>query len=148
MTAEIISTVERRRQWSTEDKVRIMSEALERGVTIASVADRNGVCRSLLYAWLRLAREDRLSGISRNRAPAATFVPVRIAPSKRAEPAAAVAPPEPPSTEARSPTPPPSRRSATLVEIALGNGRVIKIDASIDPVALARLVTALDGGGS
>ena len=148
MTAEIISTVERRRQWSTEDKVRIMSEALERGVTIASVADRNGVCRSLLYAWLRLAREDRLSGISRNRAPAATFVPVRLAPSKRAEPAATVAPPEPPSTEARSPTPPPSRRSTTLVEIALGNGRVIKVDSSIDLIALARLVTALDGGRS
>jgi transposase len=148
MTAEIISTVERRRRWSTEDKVRIMSEALERGVSIASVADRNGVCRSLLYTWLRLAREDRLSGISRNRASAATFVPVRIAPSKRAEPAAAVAPPAPPSTEARSSTPPPLQRSAALVEIALGNGRVIKVDASIDPVALARLVAALDGGRS
>lgn len=148
MTAEIISTIERRRRWSTEDKVRIMSEALEPGVTVASVADRNGVCRSLLYTWLRLSRDDRLSGISRNRAPAATFVPVRIAPSKRVEPTAVFAPPESPSTEARSPTPPPSRRSVALVEIALGNGRVIKVDANIDPVALARLVTALDGGRS
>jgi transposase len=53
MAAEIISTVERRRHWPTEEKLRIMSEALEPGVTIASVADRNGVCRSLVYTWLR-----------------------------------------------------------------------------------------------
>jgi hypothetical protein len=34
-----------------------------------------------------------------------------------------------------------------LVEIALCNGRTIKVDADIDPEALARLVTVLDGGG-
>jgi hypothetical protein len=28
----------------------------------------------------------------------------------------------------------------------LGNGRVVKVDEGIDPAALARLVTALDGG--
>ena len=56
MTAEIISTVERWRQWSTKEKVRTMSEALEPGVTIASVADRDNVCRSLLYTWLPMRR--------------------------------------------------------------------------------------------
>jgi hypothetical protein len=33
-----------------------------------------------------------------------------------------------------------------VVEVVLGNGRTLKVDESIDPVALARLVDALDGG--
>ena len=53
MAAEIISTVERWRQWPTEEKLRIMSEALAPGATIAAIADRHGVCRSQLYAWPR-----------------------------------------------------------------------------------------------
>jgi transposase-like protein len=64
MAAEIMSTVERRRRWPAEEKLRIMSEALELGAVVAAVADRNGVCRSQLYTWLRLARDDRLPGIS------------------------------------------------------------------------------------
>jgi len=63
MAAKIISTVERRRRWPSEEKLRIMSEALEPGAVIAAVADRNGVCRSQLYTWLRLALDDRLPGI-------------------------------------------------------------------------------------
>ena len=56
MAAEIISTVERRRRWPSEEKLRIMSEALEPGAVVAAVADRNGVCRSQLYtvAFARL----------------------------------------------------------------------------------------------
>ena len=78
MAAEIISTVERRRRWPAEEKLRIMSEALEPGAVVAAVADRNGVCRSQLYTWLRLARDDRLPGISLASRPATSFVPVRI----------------------------------------------------------------------
>lgn len=134
MAAEIISTVERRRHWSDEEKLRILSAALEPGATISAVADRNGVCRSQLYGWLRLAREGRLPGITvAVKAPAAAFAPVRIA-----APASSAAPP---------PSMPPSRRRSTI-EIALGNGRTVKVDDGIDPVILARLVAALDGGGS
>ena len=87
MAAEIISTVERRRRWPSEVKLRIMSEALEPGAVVAAVADRNGVCRSQLYTWLRLARDDRLPGISITPQPLNSFVPVRIAPPARPTPA-------------------------------------------------------------
>ena len=50
---EVVSVVERRRQWPAEEKARIMEEALAPGATVASVADRNGVCRSQVYAWLQ-----------------------------------------------------------------------------------------------
>jgi transposase len=145
MAAEIISTVERRRNWPPEVKLRIMEEALAPGASIAAVADRNGVCRSLLYTWLRLVRDDKMQGISITPRPTSSFVPIRIEPSANA--------PVPESrAEARAddhPPPPrlPSRcRRAGLVEIALTNGRVIKVDECIDPAALARLVAALDGG--
>jgi len=122
MAAEIISTVERRRHWPDEEKLRIMSEAVAPGATVAAVADRNGVCRSLVYLWLRLARSSRLPGISLSDPPATSFTQV----ARRAD----------------------ARRRASLVEVTLGNGRTIRVDESIDPAALARLVAALDGGCS
>ena len=139
MAAEIISTVERRRHWPDEEKLRIMSEALAPGATVAAVADRNGVCRSLVYLWLRLARSGRLPGISLSDPPATSFVPVRIAPV--AQPAQAEGPADNAGRSSHG------RATATsLVEVTLGNGRTIKVDESIDPAALARLVAALDGG--
>ena len=41
----------------------------------------------------------------------------------------------------------PARRRTERVEITLANGRIVKVDESIDAAALARLVAALDGGG-
>lgn len=144
MAAEIISTVERRRNWPPEVKLRIIEEALAPGASIAAVADRNGVCRSLLYTWLRLVRDDKMPGISITARPTPSFVPIRIEP-----PASAPAP----EVRADDHPPPPPRlpsrgRRPALVEIALTNGRVIKVDECIDPAALAQLVAALDGSRS
>jgi transposase len=136
MAAEIISTVERRRHWPDEEKLRILSEALAPGATVAAVADRNGVCRSLVYLWLRLARAGRLPGISLTDPPAISFVPVRIeAPPGSTESL-------PPSPAARTAS---QRRRSSVVEVTLDNGRSLKVDENIDPGALARLVAALDG---
>jgi transposase len=147
MAAEIISTVERRRNWSTEVKLRIMDEALAPGASIAAVADRSGVCRSLLYAWLRLARDGKMPGISITPQPAASFVPVRIEPSAKRLPSSSPAPVSAPSPEPDAGPRAPSRgRRSALVEIALTNGRVIKVDEYIDPATLVLLVAALDGG--
>ena len=140
MAAEVISTVERRRRWPAEDKLRIMSEALEPGAVVAAVADRNGVCRSQLYTWLRLARDDRLPGISITPQPA-SFVPVRVRPLATSAPANGPPPSPPPDTRPALA----SRRRTSVVEVVLGNGRSLKVEESIDPAALARLVDALDG---
>lgn len=144
MVAEIISTVERRRNWPDEVKLRILSEALSPGASVSAVADRNGVCRSLLYTWLRLARQDRLPGLklSAPAVPATAFVPVHIAPDAPSLLNEAAATPQLPPGRA------PARRRASMVEIMLTNGRTVKVDESIDPAALARLVAALDGGRS
>jgi transposase len=132
---EIITGVGRRRSWSSEEKVRLVGEVAERGV--AEVARRYEVCRSLLYRWRRQLRRGELAAV----AAAAGFVPVRIAPElppvreTKDEPPAAPAPPR--ST-------PGSGAPLGLVEIVLGNGRVLRVAERIDPAVLARLAAALD----
>jgi len=153
MAAEIISTVERRRKWPDEEKVRIMGEALAGGASVAAVADRNGVCRSQLYTWLRLAREGRLPGISLNGAKPASFVPVKIeaaadAPRSSHRPSTTPAGPTP--TQPTEPSPPaPSSsvargRRPAMIEVELISGRIVRFDETIDPGALARLIVVLD----
>ena len=148
MAREIISTVERRRHWPDEEKLRILSEALAPGATVAAVADGNGVCRSLVYLWLRLARAGRLPGISLADPPrlptqGTSFVSVRIElPGKPAHLSTKTVEAPWPTPDARCPAPP--RRRPSVVEIVLGNGRSLKVDDCIDPAALARLVAALD----
>jgi len=150
MAAEIISTVERRRQWPAEEKLRIMSELLAPGATIAAVADRHGVCRSQLYAWLRLAREGKLAGITMRAPEAASFVPVQISAGTRASsptppcdrPARPATPAHPPASSI------PRGRRPAMVEVVLTNGRIVRVDECIDPDAFGRLLTVLDGGCS
>jgi transposase len=152
MAAEIISTVERRRNWPTEVKLRILSEALLPGASVTAVANRNGVCRSQLYTWLRLARQDRLPGLALRPAsvPAPAFAPVHIAPSPTSaqSPAAPSQSPTPsaPSCATAACTPP--RRRAGVIEVVLPNGRTVKADEGIDASVLARIVAALDDAGT
>ena len=134
---DIVQVVERRRKWPPETKARIMEEALAPGTTIASVANRHGVARSQVYGWFRKARTGKLPGVSMASAACAGFVPVKIE-----EPVAVAAAPSLLASGAAAAT----RRRTSVVEIALGNGRTMKVDEEIDPVLLARLAGVLDGG--
>jgi transposase len=131
---DIVEVVERRRKWPAETIAQIMEEALAPGATVASVADRRGVARSQVYGWLRKARAGKLPGISVNSTACSGFVPVKV--EEHAAPAPLPVPRPAPA----------SRRRVPVVEIALGNGRTIKVDEEIDPAVLARLAAALDGG--
>ena len=132
---EIITGVGRRRSWSSEEKVRLVGEVAERGV--AEVARRYEVCRSLLYRWRRQMRGGELAAVT----AAAGFVPIRIAPEvpavRETKDEPPVAPPPPQNTLG-------SEASIGLVEIVLGNGRVLRVAERIDPAVLARLAAALD----
>jgi transposase len=141
MGAEVIEIVERRRRWSIDDKLKVLTDALEPGASVSAVADRHGVSRNLVYTWLRLAREGRLRGLSFSSKTAPVFAPVQVVSEVPPAPAARLAPDMPRPAA-------PHRRRPVVVEITLANGRVVKVDESIDAQALARIVTALDGGGS
>jgi transposase len=83
---EVISTVRRRRSWSTEEKVAILDAAFRPGGSVAAAADRFDVSRALIYLWRKQVRAGLIPGVSISEAGAAAFAvaedavvpPVRI----------------------------------------------------------------------
>src|SRR5947208_843650 len=51
---EVVETG-RRRRWSDDEKLRIVSESFEAPRAISSTARRHGISRSLLMTWRRIA---------------------------------------------------------------------------------------------
>jgi transposase len=133
MRVEVLGGVERRRRWSSDEKTRLIEETLVAGAKVSEVARRNGVSASLLFTWRRQARAIE--------APAAVvprFAAVQIArPGPVAEPA------KPPSDESAQSRSAASSRSG-LIEISLGGGKRVRVDASFDASALARVLDVLE----
>jgi transposase len=131
---EIISQVERRRRWSIEEKVRLLEAAMQPGASVAAVADRHGVSRSLLFYWRKQAKAGLMPGVTLL-APleARVFAPVVVA--AEALPGLKSSP-KPPRKLAP--------RAGCTVKVTLCNGRVLKADECIAPERLSALVTALD----
>lgn len=128
MRVEVLGGLERRR-WSQDDKARIVEETLVPGAKVTEVARRNGVAASLVFTWRRQART------SEQRVP--SFTPVQIA-------AVAASAEETPKL---LPTVDGRVRSVAartgLIEIDLGNRRCIRVDAHVDPEALALVLDVL-----
>ncbi len=129
---EIITGRERRRRWSTAEKLRLVAETHEPGTRIGAVAARHGVCESLLFTWRRQVREGVLTA-----AEMPMFTPVDMI---GAAPTAAQVPPPPAAR------PFPSVRPAApsgLIEIELGNGRQVRVGSDVNLAALRRVLAAL-----
>ena len=140
MRVEVLGAHERRRRWRYEDKVRIIEETLEPGVSVCAVARRHGIAHSLLFTWRRQAREGRLGG--EDAAP--LFVPVAIAAPDPASPVPALIPAAlPVMAESPVPSPRPRPRRTGVIEIELGGGRRVKVDRDVDAEALRRVLDAL-----
>jgi len=50
---EMITSVQRRRRWSTAEKVRLVEEAMQPGMSVFFVARQAGVSPSQLFSWKR-----------------------------------------------------------------------------------------------
>ena len=131
MRVEVLGGLERRRRWSQDDKARIVEETLAPGAKVTEVARRNGVAASVVFTWRRQARTIEQVG--------PRFAAVQIA--------AAVETGEenskPRSEDDRRMRQLPAARNG-LIEIDLGNRRRIRVDAQVDPDALARVVEVLE----
>ena len=62
-TVEVITSVQRRRRWSVDEKLAMVEEAELPGMSVSYVARKHGVSASQLFSWRRLAREGKLSAI-------------------------------------------------------------------------------------
>ncbi len=64
--AEVITSVQRRRRWSTAEKVRLVEEAMQPGSSVSFVARRYGLSPSLLFTWKRRMLEGGREAVQAN----------------------------------------------------------------------------------
>jgi transposase len=128
---EVITSVERRRRWSREDKERLVAACIEPGAVFSEIARAAGIHVSQLFRWRKeLCRIEEPSLQVAN-----TLVPVIVS---EAAPAA-----QPAALEA--PAPSQSRRKHSDVTIELGRGRRVRVDSDIDTEALGRILDCVLG---
>jgi transposase len=120
-TVEVITSVERRRRWSREEKLRIVAESARADRTASQVARTHGIAAGQLFTW----RRQLLAAAIGDCAGESGFVPVRITTD-------AVAGPSPTSV-------------AQPIEIRLPSGIVISVGSAVEVEALRRVLTALAG---
>src|SRR5258707_15202124 len=82
VVAEILTQPERRRRWTSEQKLALVAETPRPGASPTQIARRYGISTGLLYTWRRLARDGELSLVP-VATPTTEFVPVEIVPEAR-----------------------------------------------------------------
>jgi len=115
---EVVETG-RRRRWSDDEKLRIVTESFEAPRAISSTARRHGISRSLLMTWRRAFGPEPMSAQSEQSGFA------RVVLAAEVEPAVAATP------------------SGQMV-IVVGRDRRVIVDAGVDAAALARVLQVLE----
>jgi|SRR6056297_1064789 len=120
MRGEVLG-IERRRRWSDEEKLAIVSSGDIDGATVTQVAQRHEVSRQQIYAWRHELKKKGLWSPDEG----AIFLSIDV-------PAIAKAPRE------REPVP------SVPVELRLENGRCLRFDSAMDAAVLTRLIRAVE----
>jgi transposase len=121
---EILTQPERRRRWTSEQKLALVGETLRPGASMTQIARRYGISTGLLYTWRRLAQNGELSLAPT--APMPRFVPVEIVPEA--------------PTEANG-------AAAGIMVIELSGERRVRVDRHVDADALRRVLLVLGAAG-
>ena len=110
-----------RRFWPDDEKRRIVAQTHAPGVSVAQVARRYDLNANQVFNWLR---DPRFQPADDATAPA-HFLPIEVI--------------DEPARHHQS-----ARPAAGRIEIALANGRSIRLIGDVDPDAVARLVRSLE----
>jgi transposase len=65
---EVVTSVQRRRRWSVDEKVRLVEETEQPGMSVSSVARKYELAPSLLFRWKRLLAEGGRSALGADEA--------------------------------------------------------------------------------
>jgi transposase len=131
---EVITGVERRREWTDEKKLALIAESCRDGVVISDVARRHGLRPQQLFNWRNEFRKRNANGLQCGLPPAAggdvgepAFAPVMITTD-----CSGSAPVETSATAA----------SSTVIEIMLG-GVTVRVHSGVDSKVLAAVLRAV-----
>jgi transposase len=131
MTVTVLSGPERRRRWTSAEKLRIVEESLAPAAIASEVARCHDVHPNQLYTWRRQARVGLLTaGVAATAADGCRFVPVavvaKVSEGKLSAKAAV------------------GVGSSATIEVALRNGRVLRLREAIGLERAVALADALD----
>lgn len=119
MRQEILTGVERRRRWTEEQKLLIVSEVGVNGARVADVARRHGLERQQLYQWRReLVRKGLIS------IEPTVFLPV--------------------TSEATRDEDAPVSGGIHTVELGLAKGRTLTVTTDVPAIVLQRLIRTVE----
>ena len=121
---EVLAGPERRRRWSVEEKLRILSQCAMPGATPSLVCREHGIGTGQLYTWRKQFRSGELTG----------FAPVTVTPALNQLPE-----PEIP-VEAASPVLAPA--AAGVIEVELPSGVKLRLKGDIAEPLLRRVLAA------
>jgi transposase len=120
MRGEVLG-VERRRRWSDEDKLSILSSVGIDGATVTQVAHRCDVTRQQIYRWRHELKKKGLWPPGKG----TVFLPIDF-------------------QVAEMELPQPKPIPAMLLELRLPGGRCLRFDSTMDEAALTRLIRAVE----
>ena len=126
---EIVTRGEARREYTPDERARVLTEAAEPGARVLLVAQRYGISPSLVYRWRREAA-GRPARQALPRAP--RFVPLLVDDGGPGQ--GTVVPPSVPMPDA----------GTDRIEVLLRNGRLLRVGAGTDATVVARLAAALE----
>ena len=112
----------RRRNWSAEDKLRIVRETLAPGAVAKVVAERHSIGTGLLFTWRREMLAAAMSGL----------VPVEVMP-------------ETPRVEVPAPARETTAEASGVVEVAFPSGATVRVSGRVDPGMLRAVLAELGG---
>jgi transposase len=124
---EVLSGPERRRRWSTEEKLRVLAHSVAPGSSPSLTCRLHGISSGQLYTWRKQFRTGELTG----------FIPVAVG----SEPALQLSSPE---TIVDAPLViPAASHGDGLIEVELLSGVKLRLTGDIDEAALRRVLSAL-----
>ena len=125
---EIITGVERRRSWSTDEKLSIVTESMVDGVVISDVARRHGLSPQQLFGW-RSQFKARAAELLEHRTP--VFAPAIVDETDV-------------TTDRPTQSSEPVRDASPSIEVTVGRARVL-VRGAVEGRTLAAVFKALKG---
>jgi transposase len=126
---EVLAGPERRRRWSTEEKLRILAQSVAPGSSVSLVCRMHGISSGQLYTWRKHFRTGELTG----------FAPVTVLANAPVEPHLVPVIAAEPSV----PSPTVAARGDGSIDVELPSGVKLRVTGNVEEAALRRVLSAL-----